>query len=114
MAELSDLVMIALLCIGTLFCLLAALGIVVMPDVYNRMQTASKGVTLGATSTVLAAAVHFAQGELVVRAVLVCVFLIVTVPVASHLIARAAYRAGDPLAPETTVDELNRQPDPQD
>ena len=41
-----------------------------------------------------------------VRVALVCVFLLLTAPVASHLIARAAYRAGVPLAPETVVDEL--------
>jgi multicomponent Na+:H+ antiporter subunit G len=43
----------------------------------------------------------------VVRCLLVCVFLFVTVPVASHLISRAAHRSNEPLAPETVLDELS-------
>jgi multicomponent Na+:H+ antiporter subunit G len=97
---------IGLLGVGVLFCLLAALGVVLMTDVYTRMQAASKAVTLGATSIVLAAAVHFREADVAARCVLVCVFFFVTIPAASHLIARAAYRYREPLAPETVVDEL--------
>jgi multicomponent Na+:H+ antiporter subunit G len=106
MAELGDLLIVILLSLGGLFSLLAAVGILVMPDVYTRMQAASKAVTFGATSIVLAAALHFQEAGVVARCLLVCVFLFVTIPVASHLIARAAYRAREPLAPETSVDEL--------
>jgi multicomponent Na+:H+ antiporter subunit G len=112
MPGLIDSLIIILLAFGGLFSLLAAVGILVMPDVYTRMQAASKAVTFGATSIVLAAAVHFRDADVVARCLLVCVFLFVTIPVASHLIARAAYRSHDPLAPETCVDELDaRQED---
>ena len=106
MAALIDSLIIILLAVGGLFSLLAAVGILVMPDIYTRMQAASKAVTLGATSIILAAALHFQEAGVVARCLLVCVFLVVTIPVASHLIARAAYRAREPLAPETSVDEL--------
>ena len=106
MPTVIDSLIIILLALGGLFSLLAAVGILVMPDVYTRMQAASKAVTFGATSIVLAAALHFQEAGVVARCLLVCVFLFVTIPVASHLIARAAYRAREPLAPETSVDEL--------
>ena len=106
MTTLGEIITVALLALGTAFCLLAAVGIVVMPDVYNRMQAASKAVTLGASSIVLAAAIHFGDAAIAARCLLVCGFLVATVPVASHLIARAAYRHGDPLAPETVRDDL--------
>lgn len=106
MPALIDSLIIMLLAIGGLFSLLGAAGILVMPDLYTRMQAASKAVTLGATSIVLAAALHFQEAGVVARCLLVCVFLFVTIPVASHLIARAAYRSREPLAPETSVDEL--------
>ncbi len=106
MPALIDSLIIILLALGSLFSLLAALGILVMPDVYGRMQAASKAVTFGTTSIVLAAALHFQEADIVARCLLVCVFLFVTIPVASHLVARAAYRAREPLAPETSVDEL--------
>jgi len=104
-----DSLIIILLAFGGLFSLLAALGILVMPDVYTRMQAASKAVTFGTTSIVLAAALHFQDAGVTARCLLVCVFLFVTIPAASHLIARAAYRAHEPLAPETSVDELVRR-----
>ena len=85
-----------------------------MPDLYTRMQAASKAVTLGATSVVLAAAVHFREPDVVARCLLVCVFLFVTIPAAPHLIARAAYRSNEPLAPETVIDELGERAHPSD
>jgi multicomponent Na+:H+ antiporter subunit G len=111
MSALTDSLIMILLALGGLFSLLAAVGILVMPDVYTRMQAASKAVTIGATSIVLAAAVHFQDASVVARCLLVCVFLFVTIPVASHLIARAAYRSGERLAPETRVDELAEHSD---
>ena len=109
MLAIGDMLTVVLLVIGGIFCVLAAVGIVRMPDVYTRMQAASKAVTLGATSIVLAAAVHSDEADVIVRCLLICVFLFVTVPAASHLIARAAYRAREPLAPETGVDELGQR-----
>ena len=105
----GDMLTVVLLGIGGIFCLLATVGMLRMPDVYTRMQAASKAVTLGATSIVLAAAVHSGEANVVARCLLICVFLFVTIPVASHLIARAAYRAREPLAPETGVDELGQR-----
>ena len=108
MPPIANLLTIVLLGLGSIFCLLAAVGILRMSDVYTRMQAASKAVTFGATSIVLAAAVHFRDADVVARCLLICIFLFVTVPAASHLIARAAYRAREPLAPETGVDELGQ------
>ena len=109
MLAIGDMLTVVLLALGGLFCLLAAVGILRMSDVYTRMQAASKAVTFGATSIVLAAAVHFREADVVARCLLVCVFLFVTIPAASHLIARAAYRAREPLAPETHVDQLGQR-----
>ena len=106
MPAVIDSLIVILLALGGLFSLLAAVGILVMQDLYTRMQAASKAVTLGATSILLAAALHFQDAGVVARCLLGCVFLFVTIPVASHLIARAAYRVHEPLAPETSVDEL--------
>lgn len=99
-------VMVALLVVGCVWCFLAALGLVVMPDFYNRMQAASKAVTLGATCVVLATGLHFGTPEMMARSVLICVFFFLTVPVASHLITRAACMSGEPLAPGSVMNEL--------
>ncbi|WP_428266161.1 monovalent cation/H(+) antiporter subunit G [Haliangium sp.] len=95
-----------LACAGVAFVFLAALGVVRMPDLYARMQAASKAATLGVALVAVAAAVHFGDGGVTWRVVLAVLLLFVTAPVAAHAIARAAYRSGVPLAGEAVIDEL--------
>jgi multicomponent Na+:H+ antiporter subunit G len=78
-----------------------------MPDVYMRVQTTSKSITLGATCILLSAAIHFADSGMFLRAILIIVFLFITTPIAAHVLSRAAYLSGIPVAPETLFDELS-------
>jgi multicomponent Na+:H+ antiporter subunit G len=91
---------------GGLLMVVAGLGLVRMPDLPTRMHASSKAGTLGAMLLLAAVGVHYADLSVAVRAVLICLFFLLTAPVASHLLARAAYRAGIPLSDETVVDEL--------
>ena len=91
---------------GILLMTVAGIGLLRMPDLLTRMHASSKAGTLGATLVLLAVALHFGDAAVAVRVVVVCVFLLLTAPVASHVIARAAYRVGVPLSGETVVDEL--------
>lgn len=102
----SEIVVVALIGIGSLFALLAAVGILRMPDLYMRIQAAAKAATLGVSCIVLAAVVHFTETGVTTRALLVIAFLFLTAPVAAHIIGRAAYAAGVPLWERTLVDEL--------
>jgi multicomponent Na+:H+ antiporter subunit G len=92
---------------GSLFVLLAAIGLLRMPDLFTRMHPSSKAATLGTVLILIGTAVHFQDGAIAVRAVLICLFLFLTAPVASHIIARAGFFSGVPLAEETTIDELS-------
>ena len=103
-----DMVTAGLVFLGAAFSLLAAVGIVRMPDLYTRMQSATKAGTLGVACVVLAAAVHFRTASAAVEGVMVIVFLFATAPIASHLIARAAYGVGVPLWSRTARDDLGR------
>ncbi|GAB4524330.1 MAG: hypothetical protein Tsb0020_42510 [Haliangiales bacterium] len=96
------------LLVGAGLVLLAAVGVVRMPDLYSRMQAASKAATLGVALLVIGAALHFSDPAVSWRAALTALFLFVTAPVAAHVIARAGYRSGAPLAREAVVDELAR------
>jgi multicomponent Na+:H+ antiporter subunit G len=102
----SDWIMSALLVIGGSFLFLAAIGIIRMPDLYSRIQAATKAATLGVGCIILALAIHFANLEITVRALLVIAFLFLTQPVAAHMIGRAAYFVGVPLWENTIMDEL--------
>ncbi|MGP1345212.1 MAG: monovalent cation/H(+) antiporter subunit G [Phycisphaerales bacterium] len=96
----------ALLWIGSTFCLLAAIGILRMPDVYTRMQAATKAGTLGVACIILGVAAHFGSLATAAEAFLIVAFLFLTAPVASHLIARAAYFVDVPKYKGTEVDEM--------
>jgi multicomponent Na+:H+ antiporter subunit G len=98
-----------LLLVGATFALLAAVGIVRMPDVLSRMQAATKAAALGAGCMLLAVAVHFGQLDVAMRAGLILVFVFLTAPVSAHVVARAAYAAGVPLWEGTVADDLRHR-----
>jgi multicomponent Na+:H+ antiporter subunit G len=97
---------ILLLASGVVFCFLAAIGMVRMPDLYTRMQAASKAATLGAACIIVATAVYFGTTAIATRALLMSIFLAATAPIAAHMIARVGYLIGVPLAEDTVIDEL--------
>jgi len=90
--------------LGTAFLLLAAVGVVRMPDLFTRLQASSKAGTLGAALLLGGAAVFFADGPITVRLGMIGVFLVLTAPVAAHALARVGYLAGPPDG--SSVDEL--------
>lgn len=108
----SDLVALPLLLLGVTFMLLSAVGVVRMPDLYMRLQVASKASSLGAGCLMLAVAIHFWELDVVVRALLVVAFIFLTTPVSAHLIGRAAYLSGVPLWEGSGLDQLRGAYDP--
>jgi multicomponent Na+:H+ antiporter subunit G len=102
----SDLLASVAVVLGVTLALLSAVGIVRMPDVYTRLQVATKASSLGVGLIMLGVAVHFGDLGVTVRALLVVAFIFLTAPVSAHLIGRAAYIAGVPLARGTNPDEL--------
>jgi len=95
-----------LMVIGSLFCLVAAVGIVRLPDALTRMHAATKAGTLGAGLLLLAEAVFYQQLGISLRAATVIALLLLTAPVAAHLVGRSSYRSGVRLSERTWIDEL--------
>jgi multicomponent Na+:H+ antiporter subunit G len=89
-----EVLVVALLVLGTSFVVLGTIGLVRLPNVYNRLHSTTKTTTLGASSLLLAAAVHFRSGASL-TAVLAIVFLFTTAPTGAHLISRAAEKMGE-------------------
>lgn len=103
---LIDVIVAALLLTGCAFLLLAAVGIVRMPDIFTRMSASSKATTLGVGCLLVALALHFGDAGVTTKSLLVIAFFFLKAPVAAHVLARAAYRIGTPLWKGTFVDEL--------
>jgi multicomponent Na+:H+ antiporter subunit G len=95
-----------LLLTGAAFMLVAAVGLVRFPDLLTRMHAAAKAGGLGVGLVVGAVAAAIGDAQVITEAVLVAVFLLLTAPVAAHVIARAAHRSGVPLWSGTRLDEL--------
>lgn len=94
---------------GAAFSLLAALGVLRMPDVFTRMQASTKASTLGLGCLLLGAALQLGDLASVIRAMSILAFLLLTTPVAAHMIARASYLADVPLWEGTVLDERREE-----
>jgi multicomponent Na+:H+ antiporter subunit G len=94
------------LALGAVFVLIAAVGAVRFPDVFMRMHAATKAGTLGAAFVLLTAAMVFASTAAVTKALLTFLFLLLTAPVAAHVLGRAAYYDNVELWDRTRSDAL--------
>jgi len=90
--------------LGLVFDVLGCVGLVRLPDVYNRLQAATKCVTLGTCSILFGTFLIVGFTSAGVKALLCMVFLVLTSPVAAHAIARGAHRAGVKLWEGSVVD----------
>jgi multicomponent Na+:H+ antiporter subunit G len=95
----------AIILIGVLFDFLGVLGLVRLPDVYNRLQAATKCVTFGSAGILLGVFIIQGFNNFGFKVLLGIIFIFLTSPVAAHIIARAAHRSGVKLTQETVVDQ---------
>jgi len=88
---------------GVIFLFLGALGILRLPDVYNRLQAGTKCTTLGAFCMIVG--VGIAEPGWIFKALIVAVFILLTNPISAHALARASYKSGVSLYEGTVVDK---------
>ncbi|PWJ12082.1 monovalent cation/H(+) antiporter subunit G [Jannaschia seohaensis] len=98
-----EIVLSVLVLLGGFFAFVAGLGILRLPDVLIRMHATTKAGTLASGLIMAAVALGLGDSATVARAVAIVLFLLLTAPVAAHMIGRAAFRAGVPLW-ETDID----------
>ncbi|MCF7926748.1 MAG: monovalent cation/H(+) antiporter subunit G [Candidatus Izimaplasma sp.] len=79
------------LLLGAVFYLLGGLGILRMPDTFDRIQAGTKATTLGAFSILLG--VGFAQPGWLLKIVLIIIFIAISNPIGSSVIAKATYKS---------------------
>jgi len=91
------------LSIGVLFLILGALGILRFPDLFNRMQAGTKATTFGAIFSIMG--VGFMEPSWLPKTFVIVLFILLSNPVSSHALARAAYRKESKLWKNTVIDE---------
>ncbi len=95
---------IILLVVGISFDLFGCIGLLRLPDIYNRLQSATKCVTLGTCSILLALFLHYGFTSVGIKALLAIPLLFFASTVGAHALIRGSYKYGIKLTNKTVVD----------
>jgi len=104
-----------LVLLGVALLLVAAAGLFVLPDALARQHAATKSGTLALGLILLGAALYAGDFSWTLRVLAILVLLVVTLPVASHMLARAATREAWPeqmLAAVPVIEPTSADPAP--
>jgi len=94
-----------LISVGILFNLFGCIGLIRLPDVYNRLQAATKCVTLGTCSILVGVLLHFGFNDAGVKALVAIPILFFTSTVAAHALIRGTYHFGIKLGKRCIKDD---------
>jgi multicomponent Na+:H+ antiporter subunit G len=94
--------------IGIVFDALGCLGLLRLPDVYNRLQAATKCVTFGTCGILLGIFMMKGFTGLGIKSLVGILFLLLTSPVAAHALARGAHIFGIKLWEKSVIDQYEK------
>lgn len=105
---LADLTTALLFLLGATLTLLAAVGLLRLPDTFLRMQASSKASTLGLACLLAGAGLQFHDVSTIIRLASIAAFIMLTAPLSAHIVARASLHRGTPLWSGSVLDEYDR------
>jgi len=94
-----------LIAIGSLFNLFSCIGLIRLPDAYNRLQASTKAITMGMCTILLGVTVRYGFTGVGVKALLAIIVIFFTATVSAHTLARGTYRFGIKPGKETLRDD---------
>jgi multicomponent Na+:H+ antiporter subunit G len=94
-----------LIAVGVLFNLFGCIGLIRLPDVYNRLQAATKCATLGTISILAGALFHYGFTDAGIKALIAIPLLFFGSTAAAHALIRGAYRYGIKLGDKSVKDD---------
>ena len=97
---------ITITAIGTIFLFLGSLGVLRLPDVYNRLQAGTKCTTLGAFLTIVG--VGITQPGWLPKTLVIALFILTTNPISNHALGRASRKSGVSLCDRSVVDKAKQ------
>jgi len=89
--------------LGTIFLFLGSLGVLRLPDVYNRLQAGTKCTTLGAFLTIIG--VGMMNPDWFLKTLVIALFILITNPISNHALGRASRKSGVALCDRSVVDK---------
>lgn len=88
----TDIIIAIFLLLGGFFALIAAIGVLRLPDVLMRMHASTKAGILGSSLILIGCAIYLHETEITARVVAIILFLMLTSPIGAHMIGRASVR----------------------
>jgi len=101
----NEIIGYAFIIIGLAFDFFGCLGLVRLPDLYNRLQASTKSVTLGTCSILFGLFLFKGLTGAGIKAILCAVFILLTAPVSAHALARGAHKSGVKLWDKSVCDK---------
>ena len=102
----KEILVLFFLIIGTIFILIASIGLLKMPDVFLRMSASTIAGTFGVASMLIAVAIYFLNVTITLHIIGIIIFLILTVPIGAHMLGRASHNIGLKMWDRTVCDDL--------
>lgn len=93
--------------LGAALALVAAIGVLRLPDLLSRMHAATKPQVLGLLLVVAGLGFRLRDPASIGILLLIALFALITSPVANHMVGRASFRAGQVDRDRLVVDELS-------
>jgi len=101
----NELIGMIFIIIGLAFDFFGCLGLIRLPDVYNRLQASTKCVTLGTCSILFGLFLFKGFTAMGIKALLCIVFIVLTAPVSAHALSRGAHKFGVKLWDKSVCDK---------
>jgi len=106
----SDTISLIFFIIGVVFDLFGCIGLIRLPDVYNRLQSATKSVTLGTCSILFGLFIKYGFSAIGIKALVAIPLLFFASTVAAHALVRGSYKFGTKLWDKTVIDDYKDVP----
>ena len=90
----SNTIAIIIISVGVFFDIAGCIGLIRLPDIYNRLQASTKCVTLGTCLILFGVLIYMGFNSISLKALLCILFIVCASPTAAHAISRASHKAG--------------------
>ena len=90
----KEIIVLILIFLGSLFILIAAIGLLRFRDIYSRMHATTKAPSFGLLLILSGVALHYMTAVVLIKAILVVVFIYLTAPLAAHAVSKSMGRPG--------------------
>jgi multicomponent Na+:H+ antiporter subunit G len=111
----ADVIAAVCFLLGALLAMIAAIGVLRLPDLLSRMHAATKPQVLGLVLVLVGLGFRLREPETIGILVLIALFQLLTTPVANHMVGRASFRAGQVREDRLVVNDLGGVlPDPEE